>query len=74
MTTTEAIVAKLSRLPAEKQEQVLKYVETLESQADHPVPREDLGGLWAHLNLDITEEEIAEARREMWGNVPREDL
>jgi hypothetical protein len=28
--------------------------------------------LWADLGVDITEEDIAEARREMWGNFPRE--
>lgn len=25
-----------------------------------------LGGLWKHLGIEISEEEIAEARREMW--------
>ena len=29
-------------------------------------------GLWADLNIHITEEDIAEARREMWGNFPRD--
>jgi hypothetical protein len=31
-----------------------------------------LRGSLAHLNIKITEEDIAEARREMWGNFPRE--
>lgn len=35
-------------------------------------PRKSLRGLWR--GLDITEEEIADARREMWGNFPREDI
>ena len=35
-------------------------------------PRKSLRGLWR--GLDITEEEIAEARREMWGSFPREDI
>lgn len=74
MSIAEAVIEKLMRLPAEKQEQVLKYVEALEIQPENPKTRESLYGLWAHLNLDITEEEIAEARREMWGNVPREDV
>ena len=29
-------------------------------------------GLLEDLNLNITEEDIAEARREMWGNFPRD--
>ena len=37
-----------------------------------PIPRESLRGLWKGLN--ITDEDIAEARREMWGNFPREDI
>jgi hypothetical protein len=28
--------------------------------------------LCADLNLDLTETDIADARREMWGNFPRE--
>ena len=35
-----------------------------ELQAARPTPRKSLRGLWR--GLDITEEEITEARREMW--------
>jgi hypothetical protein len=34
-------------------------------------PLRNLLGLWSDLNIHITEEDIAEARREMWGN-PRD--
>ncbi len=37
-----------------------------------PVRRRSLRGLWR--GLDISEEDIAEARRGMWGNFPREDV
>jgi len=43
-----------------------------ELRANQPEPRKSLRGLWR--GLDITEEDIAEARREMWGNFPREDI
>ena len=43
-----------------------------ELRAVQPMPRKSLRGLWKGLN--ITESEIAEARREMWGNFPREDV
>jgi len=43
-----------------------------ELKAAQSTPRKSLRGLWR--GLDITEEEIAEARREMWGNFPREDI
>ena len=35
-------------------------------------PLRSLLGLWSDLNIHITEEDIAEARREMWGNFPRD--
>jgi hypothetical protein len=31
-----------------------------------------LEGLWAKYDINITEEDIAEMRREMWSNFPRE--
>jgi|GEM_PF-1007028 len=37
-----------------------------------PTERVQILGLWQGLN--ITEDNIAEARREMWGNSPREDI
>jgi hypothetical protein len=28
--------------------------------------------MWADLGINITDQDIAEARQEMWGNFPRE--
>ncbi len=36
--------------------------------------KRDIEGLWEDLNVDISEEDIDEVRREMWGNMPREDI
>ncbi len=36
------------------------------------IPRKSLRGLWR--GLDITAEDISQARREMWGNFPRENI
>ncbi|MBD1833715.1 hypothetical protein H6F61_13760 [Cyanobacteria bacterium FACHB-472] len=52
-------------------EQVARQIKR-ELQVAQPKPRKSLRGLWR--GLDITEEDIAEARREMWGNFPREDI
>ena len=41
-------------------------------QGSQPEPRESLRGIWQGLN--ITDEDITEARREMWGNFPRDDF
>ncbi len=35
---------------------------------------EELRGLWKGMGFDISDEDIAEARREMWGNFPRDDF
>ncbi len=35
-------------------------------------PRQSLRGLWK--DIDISAEDIAEARREMWANFPRADI
>ena len=43
----------------------------LEREVAHAqrTPRKSLRGLWR--GVDITEEDIAEARREIWANVPQ---
>lgn len=65
------IAAKVAILPIEKQREVLQMVESLvestaqESEAQ-PQRRRLLGSL-EHLNIKLTDEDIQEARREMWG-------
>jgi hypothetical protein len=67
------VLEKLRVLPLEKQREVLDFVEFLERKTvPKPSPRSVMGAL-AHLNIHVTEEDIAEARREMWGNFPREE-
>jgi uncharacterized protein DUF2281 len=70
----QSVLQKLRALPPEKQQEVLDFVEFLESRTMPKKPRRSLKGLWADLGVDISEEDIAEARREMWGNFPREDF
>lgn len=74
-----AILAKLRALPPDKQQEVLAFVESLQQSncqppEPNPQPRRSIVGLWDHLGVDITEEDIDEARREMWGNFPRDDI
>jgi hypothetical protein len=38
------------------------------------LPLRSLEGLWAGRAPDISEEDIAELRREMWGSFPRNDF
>jgi hypothetical protein len=72
MTIEEQVLEKLRDLPPEKQKEVLEFVDALKEKNGPKKPRRSLHGLWADLNIHITEEDIAEARREMWGNFPRD--
>jgi hypothetical protein len=67
MSTADEVIARLRSLPPEKQRRALEYIESLHREAGGPRPRRRLKGVLSDLNIDITEEDIAEARREMWG-------
>jgi hypothetical protein len=71
MTIEQQVVEKLRDLPPEKQKEVLDFVDFLKEK-NAKKPLRSLRGLWADLNIHITEEDIAQARREMWGNFPRD--
>jgi hypothetical protein len=52
---------------------VLDFVDFLKEKNGGPKePLRSLLGLWSDLNVHITEQDIIEARREMWGNFPRD--
>ena len=56
----------------------MRLIERIASQIEHELEaaqsrqRKALRGLWK--GLDISEEGIARARRELWASVPREDI
>lgn len=72
MTIEEQVLEKLRDLLPEKQKEVLDFVDSLNEKNGTKKPLRSLRGLWKDLNIDITEEDIAEARREMWSNFPRD--
>jgi len=72
MTIEEMVLEKLRDLPADKKQVVLEFVESLKTESGDGKPLRSLRGLWADYGIEITEEDIAEARREMWGNFPRD--
>ena len=65
----EAVVAKLRELPEDKQREVLDFASFLGSKDQRPL--KSLEGLWAGQGVDVSEEDIAELRREMWAKFPR---
>ncbi len=74
MSIEKSVLEKLVKLPVDKQKEVLDFVETLEKKAASPRRCRSLKGLWADLGTDVSPEDIAEARREMWGGFPRGDV
>lgn len=74
MSLAKEIYELVEHLPPEKQAKVLDFVETLGKQAQPKRPLKSLEGIWADLNIHITDEDIDEVRREMWKNFPREDI
>lgn len=72
MTIEEKVLEKLRELPPEQQKAVLEFVESLSPDGGERKKLHSLEGLLEDLNVDITEEDITEARREMWGKFPRD--
>jgi Protein of unknown function (DUF2281) len=72
MRIEEQVVEKLRELPTEKQKEALDFVDFLKEKNGPTKPLASLRGLWRDLNIDITEKDITEALREMWGHFPRD--
>jgi galactose-1-phosphate uridylyltransferase len=71
MRIPELVLEKLRELPPDKQRAVLEFVESLRENG-LAKPLKGFEGLLEEYNVQITAEDIAEARREMWGNFPRD--
>lgn len=67
MTIAESILATVQALPPERQQEVLDFAQFLHARVRPRAARTNLEGLWAGMGVSISEEDIAEARREMWG-------
>ena len=72
MTIEQQLLGKIRGLTPEKQREVLEFAQSLSENETATKPLRSLEGLWTDLNIQITEDDIAEARREMWGNFPRD--
>ena len=73
MTIEQSILDAIRALPPEKQLQVLQHAREL-GGGEGSRPRKTGRGLWADLNFTVSEEDIDEARLEMWQNFPRDDV
>ncbi len=66
MTVKDAVLEKLETLPTVKQEEVLDFVEFLKAKQSKRRPRRSMQGCLSHLNIKWTEEDMRQARNEMW--------
>lgn len=74
MSIEKSVMERLESLTPEQQLKLREFLNSLEPSNGPKTPRRSLRGLFADLGVTISEEDIDEARREMWGNFPREDV
>jgi hypothetical protein len=72
MTIEQAVLEQLRRLSAEDQRKVLEYAKSLVPPDAPQPPRKSVMGMFAHLGVHVTLEDIREMRREAWANFPRD--
>lgn len=75
------MLAKVRARPPDKQHELLDFAYFLQGPriaaavgGTPKEPRKDPYGLWAEFDIDISEEDLAELRRERWGGFPRVDI
>lgn len=73
-TLYETVARKTKGLPLHKQQEVLDFIEFLKQKETVKKPLKRSRGLLADLKLTLSTEEIDEARKEMWGKFPRDDV
>ena len=72
MSTPDLIAERLKDLPAERQQEVLDFVDFIRSRATLKTPLRSFAGLWR--GFDLPADAIDEARRELWAAFPRRDI
>ena len=68
----ETLIAVIKTLPTEKQQALLEFAEFLQTKTASKSPSKSIKGLWAKADINLTEEELSTARKEMWANLPQE--
>ncbi|NJN59913.1 MAG: DUF2281 domain-containing protein [Leptolyngbyaceae cyanobacterium SL_5_9] len=72
MTLEEAVLQNLRELPPDQRKAVLDFTEFLRSKMTSPRSNQSPKGLWADLDIDISEDDLSTSRQEVWGDFPRE--
>lgn len=74
MSVAESVTEKIQSLTPDQQREVMSLIDALAESNTNQHHRRSLMGMFSDLNIHITEDDIAEAKREMWGKFPREAL
>jgi hypothetical protein len=73
MTIEQQTLHKLRGLSPERQQQVLDFVNSFTENDSPKMPLRSLKGLWAADTVPAAcGDSFSDARREMWGNFPRD--
>ncbi|MBR8827439.1 MAG: DUF2281 domain-containing protein [Gomphosphaeria aponina SAG 52.96 = DSM 107014] len=68
MNLEQSLLEKVGQLPVDKKLELLDFAEFLYQKSIPQRPSKSIKGLCADLKVDITEEDIKELRKEMWGS------
>lgn len=66
MTSEEVLLEKIKVLPPNLKQEAIHFVEFSETKIKPQTKRKSLKGSLAHLNIKISDDDIREARNEMW--------
>ena len=66
MISEEVLLEKIKVLPPNLKQKAMDYVESLQGETVPTQKRKSLQGSLAHLNIKFTEQDLREARNEMW--------
>jgi hypothetical protein len=73
----QEVTEKTASLPLDLQREVLDFVEFMLQKTKATIPKKtpfrSVRGIFSNSGVKITEEDIAEVRREMWNGFPREE-
>ena len=66
MTSEEVLLETFKGLPPNLKQKAIDFVESLQSEITLKQKKKSLKGIWADLNVNITEADIREVRNKMW--------
>jgi hypothetical protein len=74
MSVEQAILDAVRALPPDKQRELLNHANSLREEIRPLKPFRSIKGLWLGLGISLSAEEIDENQRELWKNLPRNDV